>query len=408
MIFISVARFTCQVTYEGDDTTLFESIGGVVRTALRMGFHRDPSHFPNITPFECEMRRRVWAFVKQMDYLSSFSLGLPAIVRTTDSDTKNPLNVCDSDLDENMVEPPPEKPPSYSTTISYLIAKNRLLHVIGCIMEHLHSLRHAVREEVLQLDQDLCKAHEAVPLHLKLTVWEDILQDEAYKIVQKMRIDLLFHEGMCALHRRYLKSDPKFSLSKKRCVTSSMTLLCHHEVIYREMRYGGRLEHARWYNLCPTNDGFALATVILCLHLQHERNSQHTPGSSCMDEAGERYPNRKEILERLDISRDIWSKLAAQSTTARRVAHLLDIMLESSRPRLRDPSQLHANGGVEFLSNRDLANRSPASSAISPRISLPQAPEGLHEDDLPFIDIMDLNFEDFDWVRNISNPMVIR
>ena len=55
-------------------------IGLIVRLALRMGYHRDASHYPSITPFQGEMRRRVWAAISMIDVLISFQLGLPSMV----------------------------------------------------------------------------------------------------------------------------------------------------------------------------------------------------------------------------------------------------------------------------------------------------------------------------------------
>lgn len=57
-------------------------IGLIVRLALRMGYHRDASHYPSITPFQGEMRRRVWAAISMIDVLISFQLGLPSMVST--------------------------------------------------------------------------------------------------------------------------------------------------------------------------------------------------------------------------------------------------------------------------------------------------------------------------------------
>ena len=48
------------------------SIGGwsffamTVRLAMRAGYHRDASSYPEIKPFEAEMRRRVWSLMRQM------------------------------------------------------------------------------------------------------------------------------------------------------------------------------------------------------------------------------------------------------------------------------------------------------------------------------------------------------
>jgi hypothetical protein len=391
MVFLSVARFTRQAAYEGDDTSLFDSVGGIVRTALRMGLHRDPSHFPDTSPFLGEMRRRIWAFVMQMDYLSSFYLGLPSIIRTVDSDTRDPLHVCDSDLDENMVELPVERPPSRDTTISYLIAKNRILTVVGRIMEHLHSLRPEATEEVLKLDRHLIQAHESVPAHLQMGIWENTTSDPAFIIVQKIRLDLIFHEAMCALHRRYLKSDPVFAVSRRRCITSSMTLLFHQEIIFKEMRPGGCLEHAKWYSIGPVSDTFGLAAAVLCLYLQYEQNHQQSVKPP-RRVAADSLPSRRAVLARLETSRGIWSSLAPKFAIAKRVARILDVMLQKLCDFSSDASQ-EEKPSIQLGLETDLSDKSPSIPTIDP---LPQ----LHPTDFltPEADTLDFHFEDFDWV----------
>lgn len=70
------------------DISVWVLVGVVARLAMRMGYHRDSKVFPNITPFQGEMRRRVWTFVRQSDLLFSFQVGLPSMIRTVDSDTE--------------------------------------------------------------------------------------------------------------------------------------------------------------------------------------------------------------------------------------------------------------------------------------------------------------------------------
>jgi hypothetical protein len=51
----------------------------VVRTAMRMGYHRDPSHYPEISVFHSEQRRRAWAVIRQMDITLSSWVSLPGL-----------------------------------------------------------------------------------------------------------------------------------------------------------------------------------------------------------------------------------------------------------------------------------------------------------------------------------------
>jgi hypothetical protein len=73
-----MAYSTCEYLKQDDSQVrLWLLMGVVLRVALRMGYHRDPSHFPNISPFDGEMRRRLWTLTYVFDVLQSYQLGLP-------------------------------------------------------------------------------------------------------------------------------------------------------------------------------------------------------------------------------------------------------------------------------------------------------------------------------------------
>ncbi|ERF69012.1 hypothetical protein EPUS_06699 [Endocarpon pusillum Z07020] len=76
------------------------SLGIVVRLAMRMGYHRDAKQIPGITAFEGEMRRRAWAVIQQVDLLLSFQMGLPSLVQADTSDAELPRNLLDNEFDE--------------------------------------------------------------------------------------------------------------------------------------------------------------------------------------------------------------------------------------------------------------------------------------------------------------------
>jgi hypothetical protein len=73
-----MAHATCEYLKQDDShLRLWLLMSIVMRVALRMGYHRDASHFPNLSPFEGEMRRRLWTLVYVFDVLESYQLGLP-------------------------------------------------------------------------------------------------------------------------------------------------------------------------------------------------------------------------------------------------------------------------------------------------------------------------------------------
>ena len=73
-------------------------VGMIVRLAMRMGYHRDPSNYPSLGPYQGEMRRRIWATVRQMDIMFSFQLALPGMIRKNDCDTALPRNMFEDEF----------------------------------------------------------------------------------------------------------------------------------------------------------------------------------------------------------------------------------------------------------------------------------------------------------------------
>jgi hypothetical protein len=87
--------------------TLFVLSGVAVRLARKMGLHRDGSSL-GLSPFETEMRRRLWWHIVHMDFRISDLLGTKPSMDLFSGDAKMPLNVADEDLSPDMVDLPPE------------------------------------------------------------------------------------------------------------------------------------------------------------------------------------------------------------------------------------------------------------------------------------------------------------
>ena len=82
--------------------------GLIVRMAQTLGIHRDGSHF-NLSPFEIEMRRRLWWQVCILDVRASEDHGCDPTIVEQQFDTKMPLNINDTDIDPSMKVAPAER-----------------------------------------------------------------------------------------------------------------------------------------------------------------------------------------------------------------------------------------------------------------------------------------------------------
>ncbi|KAI8947562.1 fungal-specific transcription factor domain-containing protein [Xylaria longipes] len=78
--------------------------GSVVRIAQKMGYHRDGKQF-NLSPFETEMRRRLWWHVITQDARYAMLSGLSQSWVASNWDTEMPQNLNDADLFPNSMEP---------------------------------------------------------------------------------------------------------------------------------------------------------------------------------------------------------------------------------------------------------------------------------------------------------------
>lgn len=71
-------------------------MGLVTRMAMAMNLHRASSLFPDITPFEAEMRKRIWITVQLLDLDAAMRTGTSFLHREQDADT--PLDINDTDF----------------------------------------------------------------------------------------------------------------------------------------------------------------------------------------------------------------------------------------------------------------------------------------------------------------------
>lgn len=81
--------------------------GTAVRLGQRMGLHRDGTLI-GLSPFETEIRRRVWWRLMALDGQTAELCGAGVSVTSSQYDSKMPLNVNDSDLSSDMSALPPE------------------------------------------------------------------------------------------------------------------------------------------------------------------------------------------------------------------------------------------------------------------------------------------------------------
>ena len=261
-------------------TDLWVLLGIIVRIAVRMGYHREPSRSPRISPFAAEMRRRVWAAIVQLDIIGSAQHALPRMIHESQSDTEEPRNLCDEDFHENMVELPPPRPESEVTAVQFTVMRSRLLLVFSMISEL--TTRPSSYAEVMRLDKKLHDTYRALPAQWHVRPLTQSIIDRPDIILCRFFLVLFYLKSQCILHRKFLlaaRTDSRYDYSRTSCIEASLRCLEYQSIIDQETQLGGRLYHERWKMAKYATQETLLATTILCLELYRDITDESASNS---------------------------------------------------------------------------------------------------------------------------------
>ncbi|KAL1881000.1 hypothetical protein Plec18167_003540 [Paecilomyces lecythidis] len=315
-------------------------LGITTKLAMRMGYHRDSKHFPKISAFEGEIRRRVWAFICQLDSLTSNQVGLPKTVQHWQFDTELPHNLLDEDFDEDSPELPPSRSDNEYTPALYTICKAKLMFVFSDISDLAHSREPASYEKVLELDKRLDEAFASIPPPLQLRTFGESITDSAELIMRRHTLMFVYNKSRCVLHRKYLtkdRSNPRYSYSRWACLNSSKEILRRQADIYNEVQPSGQLYETRWFIGSLQVHDFILAAMIICLELIRDDAPRAETANS-----GEGFSlslkEKEDLLRTLEMSQDSFKLCIPWSKDARKAYEAVSVMLKRARkdqPRIQ-------------------------------------------------------------------------
>jgi hypothetical protein len=309
------------------------SIGLILQIAVRMGYHRDPDHFSGLSPFESEMRRRIWTAILQLDLITSLEAGLPRNATDAHIDTKPPSNLLDSDFDQDTTEMPPSRPETEWTPILPLITRRRLIFTLGKICDFNSDIKAPSHVEVAQVDavlQDVYK--HAIPPVLRWSTLLHPITDSPSVVAQRVSLETTYHKSRILLYRRALVNYParpplcRDRESVRICLESALKILSFQETLHEESQPLGRLYALRWKVNHILNMDVLLATSILCLYLQ-DIDRFNVPTTTLQQTS---LPTAEGIRQKLTLSHKIWREASSASVEAGKVAKALSIVLGMS------------------------------------------------------------------------------
>jgi Fungal specific transcription factor domain len=318
---------SCFLSHDFEPVDLWFEMGTIIRLAIRMAYHRDPSKLAGISPFDGEMRRRVWLNIVQVDALMSFQLGFPSMIPSESCDTQTPRNLEHSDLYVSMTRLPPSRPLSESTPVRYTIVKNSIMAIFKKIATHTQSLATPGYDKTIALDIEMKQAYINMPEALKRRDVNRSFMDPSALIWERCSIELLYLKGLIVLHRRYISYEsqsPIFAASRRACVDAALDILARLVDIHKACEAGGRLFDDRWmFYSIPLHD-FLLAAMVVCLDLSVRMRSDTTTPTG---EQGPQELTAKEY-QALQSSLHIWTNVGSIFPEAHTAALAIDLMIK--------------------------------------------------------------------------------
>ena len=289
-----------------------------VSLAMRMGYHRDPRHFPGITPLQAEMRRRLWATVLQGDVLVCSQMGMPRMICDAKYDTAEPRNLHDSDLTEDTAELPPPRPETEPTPTLGIIARRRMFVALGAISDVTAAVQPPTFPQIMKADATLHQAAASIPPPLQPKPLTSSMTDAPEVIMARLFLAHLQYKGQMLLHRRFLllaspsPNEDAFAYSRNACLDAAVGALRIQEVLDAETGPGGQLHMMRWRLSSIMNHTFLTATMVLC-------------SAVCCGRAMER---EEEILGVLRRTRTVWMRASGGgSREAKKAAETVSFVI---------------------------------------------------------------------------------
>lgn len=340
----------CYLPAKDSDVNLWLLMGTGIRLAISRGYHRDPSRLSGstISPFEAEMRRRIWICIFQADVLMSFQLGLPSMIPSESCDAAHPQNLEDSDFDIDTEVLPASRPPTHYTPILYTIVKTSAMSVFKEVVAHTKSLTPQPYEATLALDKKVRDIYAEVPQNLKRKPLCESIFETSGIIINRLTIELLHLKSTIVLHRQYITDQRlrETRYSRETCMEAAACILDRQFEFFEATQPGGQLYDERYIISGLVTHDFILGAMIMCLDLNTRIQPPRSFGSGAHASNLELGTDFEKHYAAIQRASQVWAAAAAYSSEARIVSDALKSTISRTQMYWSTPvdpvlSQLH-------------------------------------------------------------------
>ena len=299
---------------------MWNATGSLVRSAMTIGLHRDPSESLQIPLFWAELRRRLWFTIVEMDLQISLTCGMPTMVSATDFTSGIPANINDTDLTLETRQPPP--PRSFSQWSDCLpqvvLAKSlrqrlnaaRLLSDIDHVLDYDEILEHAKK-----LEKDL----QELPAPLKFDFPSDDDSQRPGRLMTRVILDVHIRRAILNLYGPFAQADlagTNFAEARTGFINSSLAILCYQDLFDPNFADLDVVPSPRYWDLfyvCCKND-MMHASLGVCLEIQRWSSKAKMLNSGTSATNGRLSPHTLPSSDTVDPVFTKWTKPSLTKT----------------------------------------------------------------------------------------------
>ncbi|KAA8647986.1 fungal specific transcription factor domain-containing protein [Aspergillus tanneri] len=172
--------------------------------AIRMGYHRDPLHFKSLSPYQGEMRRRMWAMICSLDIGFSTQMGLPSSIKHSLSDTKPPRNLQDRDFDAGSTDLPPARPIDELTSSTVILAKLHVATSLGVVSDMVCNPHPLSYEDLIAANSTLDVMYTTIPDPCKFRPMSESLLDPPSVVFQRINFYMHYQRARILINWKFL------------------------------------------------------------------------------------------------------------------------------------------------------------------------------------------------------------
>ncbi|KAF7532085.1 hypothetical protein G7054_g8263 [Neopestalotiopsis clavispora] len=313
-------------------STCYGFVGIALRSALRMGLHRNLPHTGE-TAIDAETRRRVFSVCRQLDIYVSALLGFPMLLNEEDIDQPLPTPVDDEFITKAGIV---SVPPGTTSFFEAFNAHARLMDILSKVIKFVYPLKgieQSVAEggqmspsyvisytKVKELEASLQEWNEALPV-----AWKPDSEGPEEVVRVRNLLRFAFAHVQMVLYRPFLHAvSPKMTAGKQpddrsyACGAAGINVARNIIHIGIEMRKQVSLVGPYWFTLFT--EFFAIITLVF-----YVLENVDKPGTS-------------DIMADAAAGRDMIAKIARRSVAADRISKALDVLFEQLPPKMKKVS----------------------------------------------------------------------